>query len=282
MSIKIFNTLFVTFLISILTFSHSYADEWSFLSTWETIKELKENIEQLNKVNSELINDLTELNTDYKLKTFLRTDLSKQEFSDIKDVVWEYNENNSVIESELLLNAKKQNSVISERKKLLEEKRKFYSWLIPYINTKYKAEFLEYIRRDATIFKKQNIVSTDIIVKKEILDTKVTKIESEILKHKEYIKDSIKNIIESRLDLKIKNLNTNKSFNDLNVDSKIKVIDKTISKVKIKLQKLENTRWISWTWDLINSNDLSVLENKIQTYNIAVNKLEWFKQTILK
>jgi len=281
MFIKRINTFLVIITICLLNITNSYANELAFWGSWETIKELKQSIDVLDKVNTELKNDFNELNTNYKLKTFLRNNLTRYEFLKIKKIVSEYNANIAEIEEKLLLNAKKWLPVLEERRKLLEEKRTFYNGLIPYINIDYRKEYLEYIRRDADLFKKQNIVSTDIEVKKEILDTKVTKIESEIIKHKEYIKDSVRQIIESRLDLKIKNLSENETFTVLNEESKVKVLDKTIRKIKIKLQNLENSRIKTQSWALIESWS-AILENKIQTYKIAVDKLESFKETLVK
>ena len=280
MLIKIFNKFLVVTTLCLIIITNSYANYVVFLGTWETIKELKESIDVLDKENIELSNEFNELNTDYRLKLFLRKDLTYNEFSEIKFIVSEYNINNEIIEELLLLNAKKQFPVLDERKKLLEEKRNFYNWLIPYINIEFKEDYLEYIKRDASIFNKQNIVSTDIIVKKEILDTKVSNIESEIIKHKEYIKNSIRMIIETRLDSKIDNLKENETFSVLNVESKIKVLEKTIRKIKIKLQNLETSRDVITTWII----DLwsSILDSKIDTYKIAVSKLEIFKKSLIK
>jgi hypothetical protein len=61
----------------------------------------------LDKVNSELKNDFDELNTNYKLKSFLRDNLTRYEFLKIKKIVYNYNTNIEKIEEKLLLNAKK-------------------------------------------------------------------------------------------------------------------------------------------------------------------------------
>ena len=281
MLIKLLNTFLVIITISLINITNSNAAELSIFASWETIKELNQSIKKLDKESNEIDNDFNELNTDLQLKTFLRSNLSRYEFKKIKSIVSTYNEDTSKINELLILNAKKHNGILIERKKLLEIKRVFYNWLIPYINIDFKKDYLEYIRRDAELFKKQNIVSVNIEVKKEILDKKVTRIESEIIKHKEYIKDSIKKIIESRLDLKIKNLSENETFKVLNEKSKIKVLDKTIRKIKIKLKNLENSRILSVTWS-IDSISLSVLNNKIDTYRIAVKKLEEFQKSLIK
>ena len=235
MYIKIIN-IFLVVITFCFSFASSYWFDGDFLWSWKTIKELKENINFLDKKNNELNNDFAELNTDYKLKSFLKKRLSKLEFFKIKHIVFVYNTNKKEINNRLINNSKNNISIINERKELLEEKRKFYNWLIPYINSDFKNDYLEYIRRDAKIFNQQNVISSDIIIQKEKLNTKVNRIESEITRHKEYIKDSVNNIIESKIDWKINKLKTNKSFILLRNKSKIKVLDKTIKKIKIKLK----------------------------------------------
>jgi hypothetical protein len=47
------------------------------------------------------------LNTNYKLKSFLRDNLTRYEFLKIKKIVYNYNTNIEKIEEKLLLNAKK-------------------------------------------------------------------------------------------------------------------------------------------------------------------------------
>lgn len=263
------------------SFANSYTNELVFLDENKTIKELKENIDILDTEKNELDQALLNLNTDYELKTFLRTDLTLVELNKIRIIVQEYNTNKLKIETELELKAKSLESVIDEQKLLLEEKRKLYSWLIPYINKEFTQDYLDYIRWDTEIFREQKNITTDIIVKKEILSTKVEKIENKIKEHREFINENIRNIINEQLEEKIQSLANNESFKVLSLDSKVKVLDKTIIKVKIKLQNLQKnlvdlTNWIN----ILNWEDLS--DKKIETYYITVEKLEEFKNSLLK
>jgi hypothetical protein len=81
-----------------------------------------------------LTNDLDVLNTDHKLKSFLKKDLTLNELNIIRSLVNEYNTNKNKIESILLVKEKELNSIIEEKKLILEEKKYFYSKLIPYID----------------------------------------------------------------------------------------------------------------------------------------------------
>lgn len=221
-----------------------------------------------------MTNDLDVLNTDHKLKSFLKKDLTLNELNIIRSLVNEYNTNKNKIESILLVKEKELNSIIEEKKLILEEKKYFYSKLIPYIDWIYNNEYLEYIEWDIKIFNEQRNVETDLIAKKELLNNKVEVIETKIQEHKDYINENIKKVIETRLDEKIKKLSENEAFKMLNYDSKIKVLEKTIVKIKIKLQNLELSSTVFTNW-IINT-----LDKKVQTYNTAVDKLEVFKNSI--
>ncbi len=283
MYIKLIKHFSILIFFILLSITNSYANELVFWGTWETIKELKQSIDILDKKNDILENDLKDLNADYKLKSYLKKDLSLYEFRLIRKIVWEYNEDTKTIEDEMILDAKTWTWTIDNRRKLLEVKRVFYKWLIPYINKNYKSEYLDYIKKDAIIFNKQNIVKTDIVIKKDLLESKVSRIETKILEHKKYIDNSIKNIIETRLDEKISNLESNPSFIDLSDESKVKVLNKSIDKIKVKLENIEKSNWKYSSWILITTNiSDDVLLKKIQTYDIAISKLETFKNKFIK
>ncbi len=256
----------------------SYSNELAVLGWNTTIKELKQNIDSLDRIDENLDNEFKKLNTDYKLKTFLIRDLSVVDLNKIRKIVSEYNENKTKIERELYKKAKNFEWVIDEQKQLLEEKRKLYSWLIPYINISFKEDYLEYIKWDAQIFHKQKGIKTDIITKQEILENKVENIETKIKAHKDFINENIKKLIELRLAEKIGNLSNNESFANLSDKSKVKVLEKTISKIKKKTEKLEESRQTSFSWSLL-APSLNILNKKIQTYYIALEKLEEFKST---
>jgi hypothetical protein len=112
--------------------------------------------------------------------------------------------------------------------------------LIPYIDKKYKIRYLEYIKSDAKIFNEQNNLTTNIISKKEILSSKVENIENKIKEHNDFINESIKKVIEDRLDEKINNLKLNESFIVLNTESKIKILNKTITKIENKIKEFKS------------------------------------------
>ncbi len=277
---KIFYKFLVLITISFYSTTNSYDNGLDFNVDWKTIKELKENIDYLDKVYVELDNDLKNLNTDNELKTYLRNDLTIVELNQITNLINIYNSNKSKIENELYQKAKEQKIVIEEKKALLEEKRKFYNWLIPYIINEYKDKYIEYIKVDAKIFNEQKDISTKIIAKKEILNTKVVNIEWKIQEHKDFINENINKIMETKLDEKIKNLNNNETFKLLNIESKKKILNKTILKIKEKLENIKNMNLSTNSSWLIVKKDTNLYDKKVQIFLIAISKLETFKESI--
>ncbi len=279
MIIKYFYSILVLLAIWFYSTTNSYLSELAFLDEWKTIKELKQNIKKLDKTQLELSKELVELNADYKLKLFLKKDLYTFEINNIKKIIFNYNTNKAKIESILFEKAKSFLSVLDEKKLLLEEKRSLYNWLIPYIDQKYKKEYLEYVKWDAKIFSEQKDLTANIIVKKEILNEKVENIETKIKQYKDFTNESIKKVINNKLEEKITNLKNNVTFQVLNNESKIAVLNKTIRKIKIKLLNLENSETNSWTV-MITKRKSTMLEQKIQTYNIAIEKLKAFRNSL--
>lgn len=257
--------------------TNSYDKELSIIDEWKTIKELKESIDYLDKANSELDEDFKNLNIDYEVKKFLRSNLSNSELSNIKYLISVFNYNKLKLETEIANKIKNKISVTEDKKSLIEEKRKFYNWLIPYINSLYNDKYLEYIKNDVQIFSEQKSLSNNIEAKKEILNNKVVILETKIQEHRNYINENIAKIIESKLDEKLKNLANNEIFKWLSSESKVKVLNKTIDKISQKLEKLKNLNSTS-TWTVSKySNQL--FDKKVQTFLIAVNKLEKFRDS---
>ena len=275
-----YKKLFITFLTSILLClynqTNSYSGELDFSSWEKSIRELKQDIEYLDETNKLLDSELDELNADYRLKVFLKRNLSLLELNRIKKLVSEYNSNSDELELQLHQKAKELLPVIDEKRMILEAKRKFYSWLSPYINPSYKKQYLWYIKHDAQIFNEQTDVNSNMIASKEILNTKVETIESRIQEYKDQLNKNLNKIIETRLEEKIQNLQSNESFQTLNKTSQIKVLEKTIEKVEEKLIKLEESIWYTGS-GTIETDPSDLLNKKIQTYRFAVEKLEDFK-----
>lgn len=277
---KFFYLIVAIFAIMSFQFTNASENGLDFSDDWKTIKELKESIDVLDRASLELDQELVDLNADYELKSYLRTDLSLVEINKIKILVANFNRTKTQMEDLLQEKAKKMLAVVEDKKAVIELKRSFYNSLIPYINYEYNNEYLEYIKTDAKIFSEQKDLSLDIVAKKEILSNKVEKIEWKIQEHKDYINKSLSIVIEKKLDEKVSNLANNESFKVLSSESKRKVLDKTIAKIKDKLNQIIKTnKTISGTGTSIKINN-DLFDKKVQTFQIAVDKLQDFRDSI--
>ncbi|MDP3380482.1 MAG: hypothetical protein Q8S84_02895 [bacterium] len=81
----------------------------------------------MDKANSELVEDYKDLNIDFEVKKFLRTNLSELELSNLKNTISIFNTNKLRIENDISNKIKNKLSVVEEKKSLIEEKRKFFN-----------------------------------------------------------------------------------------------------------------------------------------------------------
>ncbi|MDP2395452.1 MAG: hypothetical protein Q8M44_00695, partial [bacterium] len=74
-----------------------------------------------------LVEDYKDLNIDFEVKKFLRTNLSELELSNLKNTISIFNTNKLRIENDISNKIKNKLSVVEEKKSLIEEKRKFFN-----------------------------------------------------------------------------------------------------------------------------------------------------------
>jgi hypothetical protein len=140
----------------------------------------------------------------------------------------------------------------------------------------YKNEYFKYIKEDLNIYNKQNIIKSNIISSREKLDKKVEALEDRITTHKVLINHSINEIIKNRITQKINNLKYNKKYIILDNETKIKVLEKTIVRLKIKKQNYISTNNM---YLLMNKN---IADKKIKSYDYAILMINEYKETLIR
>lgn len=264
--------LFILLFFALLLPTSSYANELVFSGETKTIKELNQNIQDLDKEKNNVINKLIEINPSEKLKDFFRTDLLDSEVEDIKNIIEKYNKEKRILEVELINTAKSIENISNIKQELLTKKSELYKNLVKYIKKESISDYLEYIKSDAILFTEKNNINADIVRKKEIVATKVSILEEKIERHNTILQEKVRKIVEDKIDEKIFQIKNNKNFIELNNDSKIKVINKTIYKIEEKIKSINKTERI------YNTKDNYWL--KIEVYNITIEKLENFIEII--
>ena len=253
------------FFILFLYIPFSYWFSWSLIENTSkaTIKELKENIEDLNKNKIELTKETEKLNKNDKLKSFFKNNLNKEEIKQITLIINDYKKNKLINYNKLLIKAKNLENIEDEKNILLSLKKELYKKLIPYIENNEIENYLEYIKWDAKLLKEKKDITWKIIINKELLNQKVNKIEEQIKKNKEIINNNFTLLVEKKINKKIYELENRDDFKSINNKSKIKIIYNKIIKIKLKISDLEKNR---------NLN--KILLKKLEIYKLLLLKFE--------
>lgn len=266
-------TFFVVFIMFFTTKSNAF--DLVFNDEAKTIRELKENIEWLDKEKNDLYLKLKDFAPDQTLTWFFRDDLSLEELQKLKSIVETYNQNKKSLEAELYEKSKNLLDTSDIRVKLLEEKKELYKKMTTYIKVEYYQSYLEYIKSDTVIYSERKVIDSDIYRKQEIINNKVNVLEEKIREHKSYLEDSLKKLVEQTMDEKITFLSKNKSFSALENKEKILILDKTIFKISNNIESLKNQNLLNDISAFVKVNN----DKKIEIYNIVLKKLETFKNT---
>ena len=122
---------------------------------------------------------------------------------------------------------------------------------------------------DVKILKEKKDVDTKLIIKNEIISSKVEKIEEKIIRHRESLDVKFKALIEEKINTKIDTLRTNEKFKGLSTDLQVDVVDKVVGKIKFQISTLQS---------IIDQTD--ALSRKLEVYKILLSKLEEFKKSL--
>lgn len=255
-------------------FTKSYANDLDFIDEWKTIRELKENIETLDKDKDNLDVKITSFEADLFIIDYLKENLTYSDFENLKIIISDYNEERFRLEK--LLNSKsvQLKSTTSTKIKLLELKKDLYTKITPYIKEESYPDYLKFIKSDTSLYSEKQEIDSDILRKQEILNNKVEVLEKRIERHKEFIENNLRLLVEKKIEEKIFALNENENFLSLNKEEKNTVLEKTISKIRDRITDIDNFDYTDNEY-LLSSN-----EKKIEIYEITLEKLLEFSELI--
>lgn len=262
----------------IISITESYANDLVFDDESKTIRELKENIEELDKNKDELIIKSKDFSPDSLLKSYFRDDLNSKDLTNLKVIIDDYNKDRRRLELELNKLSKELKTTTNIKIKLLEEKKDLYKRLTPFIKVDNYKDYLKYIKADTSLYSEKKEIDSDIIRKQEIINNKVEVLEERIKRHKSYLEDNLRMLVEKKLEEKISQLSENPWFASLTTENKIKVLNKTILKIQWRIDTIKEINTITESWIYSWSSN----EKKIEIYNITLEKLREFKLTFEK
>jgi len=228
----------------------------------KTIKELRENINELETERKELKNNWDQfLSENGWVEDFLKTDIWEEDEIRLQEIIQIYRE------YKIQLDTRLKNSMTSEedeeiRKNLLRQKQVLYKKLVYFIRTDRLNDFLEYVKWDLEVNEKRRDVTKEISKDKEALEEKVETIREKIKENKDVLEERIRNSISERLNIKIGEILANEEFIKLEIDIKRNLFQTTIEKAEAKQQELEAIL-----------NKTTIINQKIEVYNIMKQKL---------
>lgn len=267
-------TLIIISVFYISLLNTSFAETWQVIES-KSINEIKEDINQLHVDRNNINNELTILTQDNNFISYLvnswyfRDNINKDELRKIEFLVKNYNYKYTITNTSLLDKSKNLEDISAEKKYLLEIKKNLYQDLIGYIKQDRFKEYLIFIKWDASILKRDNDIKYSLIQNKEVLITKVTKIEEKIQEQRNLMSANIKKIVEIKIDEKINSIKNNPKFISLSNELQATVIMKTIEKVELRI---ENTK-------ILNTSD-TILDQKIEVYELLHTKLMQYYDTL--
>ncbi len=264
------NKIIFTFFVFLLTISVSYA-EVDLNDENKSIRELKENITELDKSKTVIIDEIRKNNPIDDLTWYFNDNLTSADLEEIKNIINVYIKRKNELYLELENKAKNLDSTDEIKSSLLEEKKFMYKSLLPYISTYNYDNYLEYIKSETTLYNEKTWLESDIIRKNEIISNKVEILEEKIIRHKSYIEDSLRIIVNERMEQKLEIIRKNPKFIKLSYLEKIEFLDNTINKIDGKINELEEL-WQNDSYQLNNK--------KISIYILVKMSLINFKENI--
>ncbi len=248
------------------------SSSWSIVEVekTETIKELRENINELESEKKKLKLDWQNfLSENGKLQDFLKDDIPEEDEARLREIIDLYTIYKQRVDSELQV-SDDQSETEALKKELLRLKQDLYKKLVYFIKVENLDDFLTYVKWDLSVNEKRKDVDEEIDEDTKKLEEKVQVIRDKIQENKKVLDERIRMVIEKKLDEKISKILADKRFAQLDNDSKKQLFIITLEKLRTKKEGLTSL-----------TEKTSLIDKKIETFNIIEQKLievmNWFE-----
>lgn len=231
--------LFILLFISIITQVNA--------KTWDinddiTIKELWNNIKKLQVEQTDLNNRNIEIDKTYwTLVSFIKEDISKEDFYDIKNEIEDFIKIRNSLEQDIIEKIKILGDTKSEKENLIFEKTNFYKFLFKYVKDDKKEDFLKYIDLNIETEKEKKEVVEQISKKQILLEKKVNDLKEKIETHKVDLSQKLEISITSRIISKIDEIDKNEKYKSIDKEAKNKIYLNFINDIKTKISQIEKS-----------------------------------------
>lgn len=274
--IRNFLIFFVLF-FSFFNLSNASFDSVLMVSKTKTIKELRENIEDLDKSKLE-VNSSEDKKYEYsinvEMKSFFKKDLSIKDIVIIDNIISSYNK--KVVNLKAIIADKSRNfeDVWDQINELVEARKLLYTGFIDFVSIDNYSSYLAYINEETEKFNSLLKIDSEIMMKSEIVNEKISNIEWKIIEHRSFVQVAREDVIKQKVDERIKETIEDSSFVELSLEDKIKMIDDVIYKVrKMRDNYINENENIKITAYAKSSN-----EQKIVICMVIIDKFEEYKK----
>ena len=240
------------------------SSSWSIVETErvETIKELRENITELETKKRQLKEDWQNfLSENGKIQDFLKEDIPEEDEEKLREIIDLYTIYKQRVDSELEISDDEEKTE-ELRQELLRLKQDLYKKLVYFIKIEKLDDFLTYVRWDLSVNEKRKDVDEEIDEDTKKLEEKVQVIRDKIQENRRVLDERIRLVIERELDEKISKILTDERFVRLNVEAKKQLFVITLEKLRIRKEALNSM-----------PDKTSLVHKKIETFNIIEQKL---------
>jgi len=237
--IKIIFTCFSLFLFSPLfaNTGETLSDETNIITIDQNkkIKELQENLQELSNEKSGLKDTWEQFRQENgKIVNFIKENLSEESKQTIEDLVEKYYADKDILEKKLREIASNLEDTQNIKGEILKLKLTLYKELVSYIEPTKLQEYVNYIKGNIEIEKKDNEIAEDIYRKEEILERKVDTIKEKIAENKRILDEKMQNAVQEKLNEKIKSILDNQKFQALSYESKTQIFSSVLKKSQEK------------------------------------------------
>ncbi|ATU05072.1 hypothetical protein BKN14_01290 [Candidatus Gracilibacteria bacterium HOT-871] len=265
----------ILFFILVLLFSFSpkiYANDSGFFTDAKSIKDLKKDINNINKIESDLELNYKSFLQEHNIDNYLKKGMLNSEIQDLKSIATNYVVNSSEIEKKIS-NLTNDEEIKKLQNSLIDLTKELYKNLLPFIDTSNYKSYLVYVENSIKNQTEKNNLYLNKFKTQNIYNKKLDILGKKIQENKEYLDDAVKKIIEQKLDEKIIQIMDSPAFSKLSTENKVKTLEKVIERINLKVDSFQS----KLDYDSIY---IEADIKKLEIYKVLVQRLKDFSQNL--
>lgn len=262
---KIFLIIITFFLIT----NQSLAEKQGILTSSLTTAELWEYVNKLKTEQVEFTKNNQELSKEYwELISFIKTDLTKIEFKEIKEVLNSFLEKRNSIIFDLNQKISEWKNVEKEKNDLIIVRADIYKYLSKFVIFDKRNDFIDYIKFQVRSEKESKNLIEEIQKSQNLLDQKFFYYTKKIEQHNQDLQEKIDISITQKIKQKIDEIDSDKKYVSIPKEVKNKLYNDFIIQIKDKIKEIQDSILAQ------NYKDL-----KINIYNKLIDEVKQKQST---